>query len=119
MVKIFLVEDNRDLLTTFEVLLKLNGIENVEKALDGEEAMQKYNNFKEKPDIIILDHRLPKKNGLEIMSEILKRDINTKIIFISADYDLEKDVLNKGAKSFLKKPITGDKLMKEINLLLD
>jgi len=93
-------------------------MEVIEKALEGEEAIHKYINLNEKVDLIILDHRMPKKNGLEIMNEILKINTNAKIIFVSADSEIEKKALENGAKSFLKKPISGEKLINEIKIQL-
>ena len=79
----------------------------------------KYSNFIEKPDLIILDHRMPKKNGLEIMKEILKVNGDAKIIFISADVDIKEEALTNGASTFLKKPIPEEILIKEIKTLLN
>ena len=118
MVNVYLIEDNEDLLFTYECLLNIHGIAVKEKAIDGEEAITKYINFIEKPDLILLDHRMPKKNGLEIMDEILKINVSAKIIFISADSEVEKNVLENGAKRFLKKPISGEKLISEIKIQL-
>ncbi len=93
-------------------------MEVIEKALEGEEAIHKYINLNEKVDLIILDHRMPKKNGLEIMNEILKINTNAKIIFVSADSEIEKKALENGAKCFLKKPISGEELINEIKIQL-
>ncbi|TFG13287.1 MAG: response regulator [Promethearchaeota archaeon] len=118
LVNIYLIEDNEDLLFTYECLLNVNGMEVIEKALDGEEAIHKYINLIDKPDLILLDYRMPKKNGLEIMNEILKISNNAKIILISADPEIEKKALENGAKRFLKKPISGEKLINEIKIQL-
>ena len=89
-------------------------MEVMDKSVDGEEAILKYLNFIKKPDLILLDYRMPNKNGLEIMDAILKINSSALIIFISADLEIEKKALKKGAKRFLKKPIAGDTLISEI-----
>jgi response regulator of citrate/malate metabolism len=62
---------------------------------------------------------MPKKNGLEIMNEILKINVSAKIIFISADSEIEKRALENGAKGFLRKPISGERLISEIKIQLE
>ena len=119
LINIYLIEDNEDLLFVYECLLNINGMNVMEKALDGEAAIYKYINFVEKPDLIILDHRMPKKNGLEIMKEILEINTNAIIIFVSADLEIKKKVLENGAKKFLKKPISEEDLITEIKNLLE
>jgi len=65
--KVVLVEDEQTLLKTIEFTLKDKGYD-VHTAMDGEEAS---NLIKEqKPDIVLLDILLPKKNGLEVLQEM-------------------------------------------------
>jgi len=99
-------------------MLNYHNYEVLGKAIDGEEAIEKYINFSEKPDIIIIDHRMPKKNGIETMKEILKINKTAKLIFISADYTIKEEALINGASSFLIKPITESSVLMEINKIL-
>jgi len=52
-------------------------------ANNGEEAIKMFRSFNEKPDIIILDYRMPIKNGLDTLKEILQIDHSSRIIFAS------------------------------------
>ncbi|MBN1799915.1 MAG: response regulator [Candidatus Lokiarchaeota archaeon] len=104
---------------TFELTLQFHHFQILGKAVDGEEAIQKFASFSEKPDVIVIDHRVPKKNGIEIMNEILKIDNFAKIIFVSADFSVKEEALLKGAFSFLIKPITQEELLFEINNALE
>jgi len=87
-------------------------------ASDGEEAVSMFKSFSVKPSIILMDHRMPKKNGIEASKEILKIDKNVKIIFTTADKSVEKEALSIGVCSFKNKPFTLEKLIDNINKAL-
>jgi len=83
------------------------------------EAVCKYKSFSKKPDIILMDHRMPIKNGIETFKEILKINNNAKIIFVSADNSIKNDVLSLGATDFLCKPFNIEKLIQSIKNALN
>ena len=85
------------------------------KAYDGEEAVSLFKNLSNKPDIILMDHRMPIKNGLETTKELLEIDPQSKIIFVSADYTVRNQAFEIGAIDFLEKPIDLDTLVSLIN----
>ncbi|MFX1280697.1 MAG: response regulator [Promethearchaeota archaeon] len=84
------------------------------KAYDGEEAINIFKNLSNKPDIILMDHRMPLKNGLETTKELLEIDPESKIIFVSADYTVRNQAYEIGAVDFLEKPIELDTLVSMI-----
>jgi len=112
--RIFIIEDNQDLLFGYKIMFNINKIEVLDVSTNGVEAINKFKCFKLKPDIILLDHRMPSKNGLEIMKEILECDKHAKIIFVTGDLSIKEKALVSGAKSFLIKPVKEDILLKEI-----
>ena len=75
-------------------------------AFDGAEAVEKFSAFDIKPEVIILDHRMPNKDGMQTMKEILELDSGAKIVFISADANVREQAMNNGAASFGLKPVT-------------
>lgn len=83
-------------------------------ACDGDEAISKFNQFEIKPDLIIMDHRIPFKDGIETMKEILQIDSSLKILFASADYQIKNVALNAGATSFKEKPFDLKRLNENI-----
>jgi two-component system chemotaxis response regulator CheY len=87
-------------------------------ANNGEEAIKMFSSFSEKPDIIILDYRMPIKNGMDALKEILEIDHNSKVIFASADRTIKEEVYAKGAMGFLDKPFTHQKLITTLNKCL-
>ena len=102
----------------YEELLESYGFKVVGVAKDGEEAVNKYKSFKVKPDVIIMDHRMPIKTGLEATEEILEIDKNAKIIFASADKTIKQIALSMGALIFEEKPFDNIALIKDIKCLM-
>ena len=121
MVNILIVEDDHSLRLLYEKALSLNGYNVIGSAKDGEEAVKLYKDFNNKPDVILMDHRMPIKNGIEATNEILaiSSEIKPKIIFASADKTIKETALSIGAISFKDKPFTLDKLFKNINKALN
>ncbi len=103
----------------YEMILKTSGFNVIGKANNGEEAVQLYDINSGNLDIILMDHRMPIKNGIEATKEILERNIRTKIIFTSADKSIKKLALLNGAISFLEKPFSFADLVKEIEKVLN
>ncbi len=83
-------------------------------ASDGEEAVRKYKEMKEKPVIIIMDQRMPVKDGMSATQEILEMDPSATIFFGSADLHIEKEAIAAGAKGFLLKPFRIEELLAAI-----
>ncbi len=106
MVTIFIIDDEAILHRLYKDVFAIKGHEVVADAFDGEEAVKKFSEMKPKPDVIILDHRMPNKDGLEAMKEILSLEPAAKIVFISADANVRDQALAGGAVSFGLKPVT-------------
>ncbi len=73
-------------------------------ANDGDEAIELFNKANPRPEIILMDHRMLKMDGIEAMKHILAIDPYTKIIFLSADTHIKDEALKAGAKLFIAKP---------------
>ena len=78
MVKLLIAEDYPDLLDFYKISLDYELL----LAKDGDEALEMY--IKHKPDIVLMDLKLPKKDGIEVTKEILKIDPDARIIAITA-----------------------------------
>lgn len=117
MTTIMVVDDEVFIVDLYRDILKLKGYEVVATAYDGDEAIHKYKSMNEPPDIVILDHRMPNKDGIETMAAILAFDGQAKILFVSADIMIEKEALRHGAKGFLPKPFRMDELVEYIDRL--
>ena len=96
----------------------MSGFQVLGIANNGDEAIKMFRSFPEKPDIIILDYRMPIKNGLDALKEILQIDHNSRVIFASADKTIKEEVYSYGAMEFLDKPFTHQKLISTLNRCL-
>ena len=115
--KIFIVEDEFDLMEFYVDALTTSGFEIVGYAANGAEAVEKFRKLEKRPDVIIMDHRMPVKSGIEATREILDIDPAAKIIFASADRSVEPEARSLGVASFKTKPFPLEKLIDNINKL--
>ena len=81
------------------------GIEIVGECFDGTEALNLILN--KSPDLAIIDICMPGLSGLEVLQQIGKRQLVTKVIFISAHHNFSyaKSALSLGAVEYILKPI--------------
>lgn len=114
-IEILLVEDNEgDIFLTKKVFEKANIKNTITVAEDGEAALQILkSNPESRPDLILLDINLPKKDGKQVLEEI-KNDpaLRTIPVVILTSSKAEKDILesyNLHANSYIIKPVTLDK----------
>lgn len=112
--KIFIVEDEYDLMEFYIDALEISGYEVVGYAVNGAEAVEKFKKLVSLPDVIIMDHRMPIKSGIEATREILGIDPNAKVIFASADKSVESEARSLGIASFKTKPFSLEKLLNNI-----
>mgnify|MGYP005863753943 CR=1 FL=1 len=105
MVTIFIVDDEQILHRLYKDVFAIKGHIVVADAFDGDEAIQKFLDMTTRPDVIIMDHRMPNKDGLQAMKEILEIEPDARI-FISADANVREQAIKCGAKSFGLKPVT-------------
>jgi len=119
MVSVFIVEDDLSLQRLYKMMLTMFGFEVVDKASNGKEAIEKFKSLSLKPDVILMDHRMPVKNGIDTTIELMKFNSHTKIIFTSADNSIKGRALEIGAISFIEKPFTVIQLQTEINRVVN
>jgi len=116
---IFIVDDDIDIQLISKKLLEFLGFKVMGIAINGEEALEMFNSFNCKPDIILMDYRMPVKNGLQATREILQIDPDTKIIISSADTTVKEESVALGVVDFLEKPFTSQSLLNCINKIQD
>lgn len=111
---ILLVEDNSDdELLTIRALKKNNITNKIDVARDGQDAVdylfERKNNDADMPALIILDLKLPKIDGLEILKRIRDNEKTRFIpVVILTSSNEEEDILASyglGANSFIRKPV--------------
>ncbi len=125
--RILLVEDNPgDIRLTQEALKESKMDINLDVVTDGEQAidfLMKRNKFSEvaRPNIVLLDLNLPKKNGIEVLKEIKADDSLKRIPVIvlttsDADHDIVK-AYSLHANCYILKPVDFDDFTKVIQLI--
>lgn len=115
MARVFVVDDEDFIRDLYREVFEANGI-TVFAASNGEECLDLFKTLKHRPDAIIMDHRMPGKDGIETTREILKIDPHVPIIFSSADESVREQALEAGAISFWAKPFPVSLLL---NAMLD
>ncbi len=118
MARIFLVDDEIYIQTLYRDILERAGHEVVDTAYNGQEAVQRYELLRPKPDVVLMDHRMPIKNGMEATREILQLDPEATILFVSADQTVKDKVGGIGAAGFLAKPFDIVVLLETIERLV-
>ncbi|WMI79918.1 response regulator transcription factor [Anaerotignum sp. MB30-C6] len=116
MLKLLIVDDNKQITSILEEYAKKEGYQTA-IALDGEEALEKF--ALEKPDILLLDVMMPKKDGFTVCREI-RRTSNVPIIMITArGEDFEKIMgLEIGADDYIVKPFSPGEIMARIKAIM-
>ena len=117
-VGIAIVEDEKDLVRAYERMFKLHEITICFVAYDGLEAVKKYMECNPKPNVVIMDYRLPIMSGIDAMKEIRKIDPTARFIFISADPNVKDDAIKAGATMFLVKPVSFKIILKEVKNII-
>lgn len=119
MATIMIVDDDIFLHKVLTRILAIGGHKVLEQAYNGSEAIQKYVSMNPKPDLILMDHRMPVMNGTSATRELIQIDPSIKILFISADNTVEADAMEAGALGFLTKPIRSAGLFAAIEKYLE
>jgi len=107
---IAIVEDERDLLSTYSAVFRSLGWRNVFPATDGEMIVQAVKSAEILPDIVIMDYRLPGMDGIDAARRIHRRVPKAKIIITTAD-DRVKGEAESSGFYFLQKPFTISELV--------
>ena len=116
--KILAIDDEKDFLELIKEKLELEDYD-VITATDGDEGIEKA--YEHKPDLVLLDIKMPKKSGIEVLNT-LKKDVNFKapIVMVTAigDFDQIKASYENSADFYVTKPVNLEKLLKNIRALL-
>lgn len=117
--KILIVDDEPHIVKMIESRLKANGYDTI-SAYDGEEALDKAKH--QKPDLIILDIMLPKRDGNSVCqtlkADVTYQDIPIVMLTAKGEMDDMREGLEKGADAYVTKPFKPDTLIGVIQGLL-
>lgn len=116
MPKILIVDDNKQITSILQEYAKKDGYATI-TALDGEEAIEKYR--LEKPDILLLDVMMPKKDGFQVCKYIRKESSVPIIMVTARGEDFEKIMgLDIGADDYIVKPFSPGEVMARVKAIM-
>lgn len=104
MASVLIVEDDSCIQDVLSRFLLMRGHKVAGVAINGAEAVDTFISMNPKPDIIVMDYRMPVMNGVEATREILQIDPSVRILFLSADGSVKDEAIEAGALDFLRKP---------------
>ncbi len=102
--RIMIVDDALFMRTLLRGILEEEGWEVAGEAADGAEAVLKY--FELRPDITTMDIVMPKKSGIEALTEIIMLDGSAKVVMCTAmgQESLVDEAKRAGARGYIIKP---------------
>ena len=116
--KILLVDDAAFMRKMIKDTLSKNGYTELYEAVDGADAVEKYNEIR--PDLVIMDITMPNMDGLEALKAIRGKDSGANIVMCSAmgQESMVMDAVRSGAKDFIVKPFKGERIIKTVSSIL-
>ncbi len=113
---IALVDDDRNILASVSMALEAEGFE-VRSYSDGAEALRALT--QQPADLIVLDIKMPRLDGMEVLSR-LRRQSKVPVIFLTSKDDEVDEMLGlrMGADDYIKKPFSQRLLVERIRALL-
>ena len=111
---VLIIEDEASLARNIKLYLEEDGFE-ARIANDGETGLELFDGLR--PDLVLLDLRLPGMNGLEVLKKLRARDPAAKVIMLTAHGSLQiaVEAIKAGAYEYLPKPV----VLSELKRVLD
>lgn len=106
---ILIIEDDKAIVDVLEMILGHDGFK-IDHAFNGQTGLEKFKSVN--PDVVLLDIRMPRMDGIEVLQEIKKMDTNAIVIMISGHGNIETAVQTTklGAYDFISKPFDVERL---------
>ena len=109
--RVIMIDDHALFRVGLQGLLEQRGIEVIAATAEGSEGIQLAEDMK--PDIILLDLRMPDMSGLEVLQKIKEKGINIPVVILTTSNE-EQDLgeaLRNGAQGYLLKDMEPDELV--------
>jgi DNA-binding NarL/FixJ family response regulator len=116
--RVVVADDQALVRTGFRMILTADGIEVVAEATNGAEAIEAVR--RTRPDVILMDIRMPEMDGLEATRRLLTGTTNEPRVIILTTFDLDHYVyaaLSAGASGFLLKDVTPEHLVAAVRMV--
>lgn len=119
-IKVMLADDHVLMREGIRQLLEFDGsIEVIDEANDGDECLEKI--VKSKPEVLLLDINMPKKNGIEVLQEIKNQNIDIKVLILTVhnEVDYLLRAVDIGVDGYILKDSESAELKKAINAVMN
>ena len=119
MARIMIADDSEAIRMVLRDIIDIGHHELAAEAANGFETVEKFNETK--PDLLLLDMAMPKKDGISALKEILATTPDAKIVMITASDNVNtmKECIECGAMAYLLKPFNFEDVLKTITRVLD
>jgi len=113
MLRLLVVDDEHDICDFVRNFFKERNFD-VKVAHNGAEAIAHVESYR--PDIVLLDMRMPVLNGMETLKRIRKRDEGIKVIMVTAVDDVAKaeEAKSHGVSEYITKPLLLEQLERTV-----
>jgi len=114
MVRVMIADDAPVVRNLLKDILSVTGHELVAEAVDGDDTIEKF--AATKPDVLLLDIDMPKKDGLTTLMEIKRMNPNAKVVMVTVhdEMGMIQDCIKAGALTYIIKPFDTKQLMDAI-----
>ena len=118
MPKVLITDDAAFMRMMLKDILTKGGYEIVGEAVNGNEAVDKYNEFK--PDLVTMDITMPLCDGITALKQIMASDPSAKVVMCSAmgQQAMVIESIQAGAKDFIVKPFQGPRVLEAVKKLI-
>jgi len=89
------------------------------EAENAEEGLEEYS--EERPDVVLLDIRLPDRDGIEVLKELTEKYDNPNVIMVSIvrEEETKQKAKEMGATDYVEKPVEEDELLETVKASLE
>jgi len=120
MFRLVIIDDDDEIRNSMKVVIpwEEHGIEICGEARNGLEALEVINTLK--PDILLVDIRMPKMDGLELLEELNKRESPCRTIILSSydEFSYAKKTMSLGVRDYLLKPCRPEEIIKAVKSVI-
>jgi len=118
MPKVLITDDAAFMRMMLKDILTKGGYEIVGEAVNGNDAIEKYNQFK--PDLVTMDITMPVCDGISALKQIMASDPAAKVVMCSAmgQQAMVIESIQSGAKDFIVKPFQPQRVLEAVKKLI-
>ena len=110
--KVLIAEDSESVRVALRHAVEHLGHQVVGCAANGREAIEQYES--KRPEMVLMDVRMPKMDGLTATAELAKRDPGAKVVIVTATRTTKREAHEAGACGYVAKPFAVTELGDEI-----